>query len=98
MPDPTIAEAIARKQLLRITYDGYIRDVEPHTYGIDKKSQCALVAYQIRGGSRSGEYIGWKTFRESEMHALSILDETFATPRHGYRRNDPAFASIIAQL
>ncbi|MBA3505306.1 MAG: hypothetical protein H0T80_05935 [Betaproteobacteria bacterium] len=94
----SIAEAIATKRLLRFTYGGYTREVEPHTYGIDKNTHHALVAYQIRGGSHSGEYVGWKTIHESEMRALSILKQTFAAPRHGYRRNDPAFASIIAQL
>jgi hypothetical protein len=94
----SISEAIGTKRLLRFVYDGYTREVEPHTYGIDKKSRRALVAYQVRGGSHSEEYVGWKTFHESQMRAVVTLEETFAGARQGYRRDDPAFVSIIAQL
>lgn len=93
-----IPEAIAAKRLLRFDYDGHVRVAEPHTYGIDTRSQRVLVAYQVGGGSRSGESVGWKTFREDEMRGIVALDDRFARPRDGYRRNDPAFVTIIAQL
>jgi hypothetical protein len=93
-----IPKAILDKRLLRFVYDGYFRTVEPHTYGIDKQGRHTLVAYQVRGGSRSGELAGWKTFHESEMHRLSTLDERFSGPRPEYRRGDGAFVSIIAEL
>jgi len=32
-----IADAVAKKRLIRFFYDGYCSEVEPHTYGIDKK-------------------------------------------------------------
>ena len=94
----TIPDAITVKRLLRFVYDGYSRTVEPHTYGLDKKGQRALVAFQVAGGSHSGEHVGWKTFYESEMRGLDILERYFSAPRPEYRRNDGAFASIIAQL
>jgi hypothetical protein len=93
-----ISEAIATKRLLHVVYDGYSRTVEPHTYGIDRNGQHALVAFQVAGGSHSGEYVGWKTFHESEMRNLAILENHFSVPRPEYRRNDGAFVSIIAQL
>jgi predicted DNA-binding transcriptional regulator YafY len=93
-----IIHAIDNKRLLRFTYRGYARVVEPHTYGIHKKTLRALVAFQVRGGSNSGQPEGWKTFNESEIRALSMLEETFAAPRPDYRKNDPFFESIIAQL
>lgn len=57
----SIASAINNRQLLSFSYDGYPRIVEPHTYGTDTKSHTALRAYQVRGGSESGEYVGWKS-------------------------------------
>lgn len=93
-----IPEAIAAKRLLQFTYDGYPRTAEPHTYGIDANGRLALVAFQIAGGSRSGEYLGWKTFLGSEMRNVAILEYHFSAPRPEYRRNDGAFVSIISQL
>lgn len=65
-----IKTAILNKQLLSFIYDGYPRVVEPHTYGLDKKGHPALRAYQIKGGSDSGEYIGWKIFHVDEIRNL----------------------------
>jgi len=93
-----ISQAIAGKQLLAFTYDGYNRTVEPHTYGIDDKGHKALRAYQVGGGSSSGEYRGWKLFHVSDMHGLTVLAETFSHARQGYKRGDKAFSTIYAQL
>jgi hypothetical protein len=93
-----IAGAIANKQLLQFGYGGYSRIVEPHTYGLDKKGQRALVGYQVSGGSQSKEHVGWKTFHEAEMRDVCALSKRFRAPRPEYRRGDGAFASIIAEL
>jgi hypothetical protein len=94
----SIASAIQNKQLIRFTYDGYTRVAEPHTYGVDTKGHPALRAYQVSGGSSSGEFRGWKLFHVHEMHGLTILPETFASARQGYKRGDSAFTTIHAQL
>lgn len=93
-----IPTAIHNKQLLSFTYDGYSRTVEPHTYGVDTKGHRALRAYQVGGGSDSGEFTGWKIFHVNEMRGLSTLPAQFAGPRHGYKRGDKAFSAIHAQL
>ena len=90
--------SIVNKQLLSFSYDGYSRVVEPHTFGLDRKGHPALRAYQVRGGSESGEYSGWKLFHISEIHNLSILPEKFSAPRSGYKRGDLGFLNILAQL
>lgn len=93
-----IPAAIQNKQLLSFTYDGYSRTVEPHTYGVDTKGHRALRAYQVGGGSDSGEFTGWKIFHVDEMRGLSTLPTQFPAPRRGYKRGDKAFATIHAQL
>lgn len=93
-----IAKAIQTQQLLTFSYDGYRRTVEPHTYGIDRKGHRALRAYQVSGGSESGEHAGWKLFHEHEMHSVTVLPQPFRGSRPGYKRGDHAFARIEAQL
>ena len=93
-----IKSAIHNKSLLGFTYDGFLRVVEPHTYGVDSKGHGAMRAYQVRGGSESGEYIGWKIFRTSEMRQVTVLPEHFIAPRPKYKRGDSAFSTIHAQL
>lgn len=94
----SIATAIQGRNLLSFVYDGYRRTVEPHTFGMDAKGHMALRAYQVSGGSESGEYVGWKLFHAHEMLGVTVQPQTFAGPRTGYKRGDKAFASIRAQL
>jgi hypothetical protein len=93
-----IAAAIHSHNLLSFVYDGFRRTVEPHTYGLDNKGHMALRAYQVSGGSDSGEYVGWKLFHTQEMLGLMVEPQTFLGPRQGYKRGDKAFASIKAEL
>lgn len=93
-----IKTAIQNKQLLSFTYDGYSRVVEPHTYGLDRKGHPALRAYQVRGGSESGEYVGWKMFHVNNMRGLSVLSDHFQSARPKYKRNDSDFSTINAEL
>lgn len=93
-----IESAIRNKQLLSFNYDGYSRIVEPHTYGTDTKGHLALRAYQVRGGSESGEYSGWKLFHVSQIVNLSVLSDHFLNARPKYKRGDSGFSTIRAQL
>jgi len=93
----SIAAAIQERRLVTFSYDGYRRTVEPHAYGVDRKGHRALRAYQVGGGSESGEHVGWKLFHADEMQGLSVLPETFPGPRPGYKRADQAFSHIQTQ-
>ncbi|MBL0162512.1 MAG: hypothetical protein IPP82_02345 [Xanthomonadales bacterium] len=93
-----ISQAISAKHLITFSYDGFMRTVEPHTYGIDGKGHEALRAFQVAGGSNSGEFVGWKLFHISEMGGITVLPTTFHNARHGYKRGDKAFSRIYAQL
>jgi hypothetical protein len=93
-----IASAIRNRLLIRFSYDGYLRTVEPHAYGIDGKNSYLLRGYQVAGGSESGEFVGWKLFREDSMVALRVSNDSFAGPRPDYKRGDKAIRSIIAEL
>ena len=94
----TLSSAIRNRQLISFTYDGFQRTVEPHTLGIDRKGHAALRAFQVAGGSHSGEYVGWKIFHVDDLRSLAIQSQHFSGTRQGYRRGDPAFQVIHAEL
>jgi len=93
-----IKTAIQGKAQLTFTYDGFQRVVELHTYGVDTKGHTALRAYQVSGGSESGEYVGWKLFHVDQMRQVSIASNHFLAPRPKYKRGDSSFQVIHAQL
>ena len=93
-----IIEAIRSQRLLAFVYHGSLRIVEPHTYGLDKWRREMLCAYQVQGVSRSGDAPGWRTFLVEEIGAARIEARRFDAPREQYRRDDRAFAEILAQL
>ena len=72
--------------------------VEPHAYGTDRKDRYLLRAYQVSGGSESGEFVGWKLFCEDEMIAVTETSTTFAGPRPDYKRGDRAIHHVIEEL
>lgn len=38
----SIVDAIETRHLLTFNYDGYMRTLEPHTFGIDRKGHLAV--------------------------------------------------------
>lgn len=92
-----IREAIENRRLLEFRYDGGVRVVEPHCYGITSAGNEGLRAYQVSGHSTSGK-MGWKMFDLANASAITILDQNFDGPRPGYKRNDRQMKRIICQL
>jgi hypothetical protein len=93
-----IALAIRNRRLLRFRYRGHPRTVEPHILGDTAKGDRALSAYQVSGGSQSGQHAGWKLFYVDEIVSLSILKRGFSGPRPDYNPEDRCFTSVIARL
>ena len=75
-----IRQAIADKKLVEFRYQNFIRIAEPHAYvvcgGVDH-----LLAYQVRGGSRSKNLPKWANVPLSQMTGFRVLDETFPGKR-----------------
>ena len=78
--DAEIHQAIADKTLVEFNYQNFIRIAEPHAYG-SMGGVDQLLAYQIRGGSRSRNLPKWASVPLSQMTDFSVLDETFAGKR-----------------
>lgn len=93
-----LCSAIRSRELVRFYYNGGIRTVEPHCYGLSAAGPEPLRGYQIGGYSETGEPIGWKLFQVSKMSSLSVMDERFTGPRPSYNPDDSAMEVIFCQL
>ncbi len=79
----TICDAIAEGRLLRFRYSALVRIVEPYSHGFNLKRREVLRGFQIRGGSQSGEEIGWKFFLVERMTDVAVLSSSFRNARPG---------------
>lgn len=93
-----IIEAIENKKIIEFYYDNHYRIVEPHTFGVSKKGNDTLSAYQIDGSSDKGSVPDWKQFTISKIESMKILNETFIQERDGYTRGDSRMISIYSEL
>jgi len=94
----TICTAISSKQVIQFYYDGGSRLVEPFCYGLSKTGNQLLRGYQISGYSKSGDPVGWKLFRASEISSLAVTGEHFTGTRDGYNPNDKAMITIYCHV
>jgi hypothetical protein len=91
-------EALQSKRRLEIRYDGYSRVVEAHAVGYSADGTPLMRVWQVRGGSASGERVGWKLLRLDEARGLALIDEPSEAPKHGYKRGDSAMTRITCQI
>ena len=91
-------EAIATARCLALTYAGHDRVVEVHVAGYTRQGEPLMRAWQVRGGSESGEPVGWKTFDLHRVTVLRLSPERSRAPRDGYQRIDPAIHRIVCQV
>lgn len=91
-------EALTAGKRLGITYDGLTRVVEVHAVGQTAKGEPIMRAWQVRGGSRSGNPEPWRIFRLDRTWQYAVLDERSEAPRSGYKRGDRAIAVIRCQI
>jgi predicted DNA-binding transcriptional regulator YafY len=90
--------AMQKLHRVSLVYEDRERVVEPHIHGINTQGHEMLSAYQVRGGSRSNDPVGWKTFQLDKMRDLIVLDETFTGPRREYNPADKSFVHVYARL
>lgn len=90
--------AIAQREVIRFTYDGGMRTVEPHAHGYSKAGHAVLRGYQLEGASSSGVPVGWKLFAIGRMGPATGTGTRFATPRAGYARWDREMTTVCCQV
>jgi hypothetical protein len=91
-------EALRTGHRLELQYNGSLRIVEVHAVGLTSDNRPIMSAYQIRGGSVSGDRVGWKTMDLDKALFARLTDEVSEAPRAGYKRNAHFFQSVRCQL
>jgi len=84
--------AIVNRHLIEFVYQGKHRVVEPHVLG-SRRGETGLLAYQIRGESRSGGLPQWRRFVVDLISGVNVLDEGFLSRAEAQRSG---FDQVIA--
>jgi hypothetical protein len=74
-PVPQIYTAIEQTRMLRLSYHGKERVVEPHDHGVLNGS-VQLLGYQVAGAS-TRRLPNWLLMKTDEIVDLELLDQTF---------------------
>ena len=94
--NPLLWQAIEQTRLIRLSYKGSERIVEPHDYGIHNGT-VKLFAYQV-GGSSSHTLPAWRWLEEHLISNIQLLDRTFAggrpTPSGKHHKWDKLFIRV----
>ena len=91
-----IRNAIANKEVIEFTYQGYPRVAEPHVYGI-KAGKRKILVYQIGGLTSSGKIPDWRLVNIDEISGLRVIkDQKFAGPREYHEANYKDWDTVIA--
>jgi hypothetical protein len=92
-----IIDAINTLQVLKFTYSGIDRVVEPHAIGISRTGKILLRCFQTLGGHVTAGH-EWDLCELSKISNLRVSGDYFQGPRSGYRKYDSHMVRIFAQL
>lgn len=84
-------------KVLRFTYGGHPRTVEPQLVGIHENGESLLVAFQTGGSSSTGDVPGWRTFKTLDLDDVEIGEETFPGPRLDFELAGHPMVEIFAR-
>lgn len=103
----SIIDAIKNRRKVVIYYDGDepggtgLREIEPVCFGVSKKGNYVLRAWDLEGASHKG-FLGkkplpsWRLFRVDRITSFNNTNEFFNTPRPNYNPNgDRSMTKVI---
>jgi len=97
-PFAPVCEAIRTARCLELTYAGHRRVVEAHIAGAARDGTALVLAWQVRGGSSSGQPAGWKMFHLDRVAGAQLSAEPSQAPRAGYRRDDRTIVHVVCRV
>jgi hypothetical protein len=93
-----LIDAIKGRHRLGFSYEGYVRIVEPQTYGMSYTGRYVLRGYQTRGESRSGQSKIAKLFDVGKISKLQKSGERFKEALPSHNPQDSAMKVIFVTL
>ena len=91
-----IIEAIENQNIIEFNYEGELRIVEPHCYGVSKAGNDVIRAFQIDGYSSSNK-MWWKVYKVNKMQNIDIQKNNFSV-RKDYKRGDKDMVKIYKEI
>ena len=93
-----ICGAIYDRRVMKFSYHGHPRVVEPHAHGLSLALNEVIRCYQTGGTSRSGKVPDWRLMRVDQIKSLTVTEEHFVGERNGYVRGDKSMSTIFCEL
>lgn len=93
-----LVSAIKEMRFVTFNYDGQDRVVECATLGYTTAGMAAVRGHQTAGGTNSGTVPCWRLFRIDKIQGLVLTEEHFYSEPPFYKKSDPAFSRIDAEL
>lgn len=90
----SICDAIRARAMVRFSYDGGSRIVEPYCHGVSTTGSEVLRGYQTGGYSSSGNPVGWRLFEVAKLSGFRQTSQTFNRNRSGYNPHDEGMVSV----
>ena len=94
----TICNAILNRHVLKFTYHGHPRVVQPHAYGLSRKGKEVIRCYQTGGTSDSDTVPPWRLMEVAQIESLAVTEELFVGVRIGYEKGDKHMSTIFCEL
>ena len=94
----SICEAIRDRAVVRFSYGGGSRTVEPHCHGISSTGSEVLRGYQTGGYSSSGNPVGWRLFEVAKISGFRQSHQIFSSARPGYNPYDRGIVSVHCRV
>jgi hypothetical protein len=94
----TLISAINDRKVLKFSYEGLVRSVEPQTYGMGYTGTYLLRAYQKGGASRSGRSNMAKLFDLARISKLQKTGGHFKEALPSHNPEDRAMKLIFVTL
>lgn len=89
--------AIERRRLVQLRYDGKVRVVEPHDYGV-QNGVVKLLVYQLKATLSHQSATGWRLLHVRRIEDLEVLDAEFPGSRGADYRDHNAWDELYARV